>query len=336
MRSEPADMTPLTVYLNSAGATNAANIMMALRRGGLKVRIIAGDMDRLAAGLFLADKGYVVPPVASDEFLPALLDICRTEKVDVALPVYSADFPVFARHRQRLESEGIRTYAPSPESLAVCDDKVRVIEAMSGLGVSCPRTWSYEQALERRADLPYPLMMKRRSGSGSRGIQKLEGPADLDVHLAPEYIVQEYLDGEEYTVDAVSDLSGRMLAASPRLRAKIYGGLSVRGVTVADDRIVAATRTIVEGLGLVGPSNVQCKRTTGGELKFFEVNPRFASGGLPLAVAAGLNGPEILLRLIMGWEVPPIRVEPGVVMIRYWESLFVRKTGDGDAYALCD
>lgn len=328
-------MKKLTVYLNSAGATNAANIIMALQRSTLDMRIVGGDMDPLAAGLFLGDKGYVIPPVNDKAFIPKLLDICKRERVDVAMPVYSADFPVFTKSKDELESHGIRTYAVSSESLAICNDKCRVIEALTEMGVLCPRTWSYEEALENKNLLAYPLMMKSRSGSGSKGIQKLESVRDLEYHLKPAYIVQEYLDGEEFTVDAISDLSGVMLAASPRVRTKIYGGLSVRGVTVSDEEILWWTRKIVEGLKLVGPSNVQCKRTTKGELKFFEVNPRFASGGLPLAVAAGMNSPEILVRLIMGWEIPKISVKPGIVMVRYWDSIFLKELVKGE-YEILD
>lgn len=322
-------MKKLTVYLNSAGATNAANIMMALQQSNFDVRIVGGDMDPLAAGLFLADKGYVIPPVNDKDFITTLLDICEREKVDMAIPVYSADFPVFTKFKDVLENHGIRTYTISSESLAICNDKCRIIETMTEIGVPHPRTWTYEEAIEKKNSLPYPLLMKYRSGSGSKGIQKLQSVRDLEYHLKPESIVQEYLDGEEFTVDVISDLSGVMLAASPRVRMKIYGGLSVKGITVSDKEIVQWTKKIVEGLKLVGPSNIQCKRTTSGELKFFEVNPRFASGGLPLAVAAGMNSPEILVRLIMGWEIPEISIKPGVVMVRYWDSVFVKKSSGG-------
>lgn len=324
-----SDTRKLTVYLNSAGATNAVNIILALRRSKLDVRIIGGDMEPLSAGLFLADKGYVIPPVKDKDFIPKLLDICEREEVDVALPVYSADFPVFTKFKNKLQSRGIRTYAVNLESLAICSDKCTVIEAMANMGVPCPRTWAYEEAIENKNSLPYPLIIKYRSGSGSKGIQKLNDARDFEYHMKPSCIVQEYLDGEEFTVDVISDLSGVMLGVSPRVRSKIYGGLSVRGITVSDEEIIHYTQRIVEGLKLVGPSNVQCKRTKGGKLSFFEVNPRFASGGLPLAMAAGMNSPEILVRLIMGWKIPKISVKPGVVMIRYWDSVFAKESTRG-------
>jgi len=322
-------MSKLTVYLNSAGATNAVNIIKALQRSDLDIRIIGGDMDPLAAGLFLADKGYVIPPVKSKDFIPELLTICKHENVDVALPVYSADFPVFTENKDLLASNGIRTYSVSAESWAICDDKCKVIKEMKKLGVSCPKTWSYEEAIKEKNSLPYPLLMKYISGSGSKNIQKIENVKDVEYHLQPGCILQEYLEGQEFTIDVISDLSGNMLASSPRIRTKVYGGLSVKGLTVHNEILAEETRKIVEGLKLVGPSNVQCKSSSDGKNKYFDVNPRFASGGLPLAVAAGMNSPDILIKLIMGWKIPRISVKSDVIMVRYWDSVFVKQSEKG-------
>ncbi|GAG96148.1 unnamed protein product, partial [marine sediment metagenome] len=278
----------LTVYINSAGAINGINVMMALKKSELKIRFIAGDCDPLSAGLYVADSGYVVPRVNDPKFIPTVLDICRKEEVDVALPIYSADFPVFADHIKDFEHEGIRTYALTKEAWEICDSKFNVTKHLESIGISCPRTWTMERALMKRSSLPYPLFLKLNSSSGTKNVKILKTSHDLEYHASPEFIVQDFINGEEFTIDVLSDLKGRMMAASPRKRLKIYGGLSVCGVTIEDDEIVRLTKRIVESLKLPGPSNVQCKRDDEGILRFYDINPRFASGGLPLAVAAGL------------------------------------------------
>jgi len=311
----------VTVYLSSAGSINAVNVIQALRQSSLDVRIIAGDMDPLSAGLELADKGYVMLPVNDPSFVGDLHAICAKEHVDIALPIHSVDFSVFASLKDRLDSYGIRTYAQNERSLAICSDKLRIIEWLEMAGIPHSKRFGSEMF-----PVPhfFPLFAKKRYGSGSDGVAKIESRLDLDHYFSSAFIAQEYLDGEEYTVDVISDLEGKMLAASPRIRLKTRDGMSVKGITVDDPEIVDYTRRIVEGLLLVGPSNVQCIRTKKG-LKFYDINPRFASGGLPLAVAAGMNSPEILIRLIMGWPIPEIRIESGVSMMRYWDTIFKKK-----------
>ena len=317
---------PVTILITSAGATNAINVIDALRRTSLPLRLVCCDLDPLAAGLFMAERGYVLPRAADPGFIPRLLEICSRERVDAILPIYSAELPVFARHKEKIEAHGIRLSVPEESTLALCDDKLSVIKFFESIGVAHPKTWSYDEAIG--GEFNYPLFLKRRTGSGSKDALRVDSRRDLEYRLKPDFVVQEYLDGEEFTVDVMSDLDGRMIAASPRARNRIYGGLSIRGTTIQDQEIIAASKKIVEALRLPGPSNLQCKRTAAG-LKFFEINPRFASGGLPLAVAAGLNAPEILVRLLMGWELPEIKIREGVVMNRYWSSQFLYQSGGG-------
>jgi carbamoyl-phosphate synthase large subunit len=311
-----------TVFLSSAGATNAVNVMNALEESGKRYRIIAGDMNPVSAGLFLADKGFVIPPVKDPDFIFKVFEICQEEAVDVALPIYSADFPIFRTHIDTFAAGGIKTYAPPAKALEITSDKYKVCEFLNSIGITAPRTWRLS---ELHQPLPFPLFMKRISGSGSRDTAIIPDRTALKFHASPDFIYQEYIEGDEFTIDVISDLNGKMIGASPRKRDRIYGGLSVTGTTVEDAEIVRETQAIVEALQLPGPSNVQCKRDGEGDLYFYDINPRFASGGLPLAVAAGMNIPEILIDLLLGKEVPErIYAKPGVTMIRYWNSLIIK------------
>ena len=327
------DKKSVTLYLSSAGGMNALNVIDALGRSDIEFRIIGGDCDPLATGLFLVDKSYVVPRADDPKFISETIKICKQENVDIALPIYSADFPVFAKYKDEFQKEGIRTYAPSLDSWNICDDKYVVAEFLSSIGVPCPFTWTYDQAIKYAAVLPYPVFMKLQSGSGTREVRIIRTKEELKIFADSRFVIQEYIEGKELTIDTFSDLGGKMLAASPRWRTKIYGGLSVRGETICDAEIVDFSRCIVEALKLPGPANVQCKRQSDGGLKFYDVNPRFASGGLPLAVAAGLNSPELLIRLLMGWKIPQkIEIKEGIIMCRYWTTLFVQR--EGDEYAI--
>jgi carbamoyl-phosphate synthase large subunit len=309
--------------------------MDALRHSGLSVRIIAADSDPLASGLFMAERGHVLPLAKDPNFIGEVLKICLENRVDIIMPIYSAELPVFSRHADDFRKRGIRLCVASEESLSICDDKLRTIEFFNRKRIACPWTRTSEEVLQA-PEAAFPLFMKQRQGSGSKGTHLVSSRSELQQHLTKGQIVQEYVDGEEYTVDVVADLSGRMIAASPRLRNRIYGGLSSRGTTVQDAEIVKTTKEIVEALALPGASNVQCKRTLTGQLKFIEVNPRFASGGLPLAVAAGLNIPEIVVRLLMNWPLPDIEIRPGIIMNRYWSSQFLRKVNGKEEYEVLD
>jgi len=313
----------ITVFLSSAGATNAVNVIKALRASDLDVRIVAADINAAAVGLYLADASYAVPRATEKDFVPAVLKICYDEQVDVALPIYSADFPAFDRHRKDFKKAGVRTYAPPAEALEITSDKRAVADFLKAQAVPYPLTWSMEEALEEARFLPYPLFMKLRSGSGSAETRKIHNRKELEFFADTKFVLQELVHGDEYTVDILSTLRGRVMATSPRLRTRVRSGLSVQGTTVSAPVIESYAARIAERLRLPGPSNVQCK-LNGGLPVFYDINPRFASGGLPLAVAAGINMPALLVKMLMGWKVPHrMTATPGIVMVRYWDALFV-------------
>ncbi|UWX04693.1 ATP-grasp domain-containing protein [Pseudoxanthomonas sp. NC8] len=65
----------------------------------------------------------------------------------------------------------------------------------------------------------------------------LEGPEP--------HVVSEYLPGEEYTVDCVSDGDGALLHAAPRRRTRVKAGISVRTEPAADEADLLAMAALI-------------------------------------------------------------------------------------------
>ncbi len=59
------------------------------------------------------------------------------------------------------------------------------------------------------------------------------------LRLRPDPVVQEYLDGPEFTIDVLCDFEGAPLSIVPRERVVIRAGVIDRGRTVNDPRLIA-------------------------------------------------------------------------------------------------
>ncbi len=101
-------MKRISVLLTGAGGAAVPGLIEHLHAGGYSV--VAADMDPYAAGLFLADKGYVIPKADSAEFLPAIRAICRKEQVAVIVPLVDEELVQVSG----LEGAGV-TGTPAPE-----------------------------------------------------------------------------------------------------------------------------------------------------------------------------------------------------------------------------
>lgn len=307
------------ILITRAGSVTGINLLLALAPKQ-QYRLIAVDADPLAPGLYLADKAVLVPKTSADDYLKTLLDLCRLHQVKVLLPGHADELALISRNAARFRAAGVNFAVTQPKVLEILEDKQLMGNFLAAQGFEVPK----EYALTALEQAEFPLFVKTRRDIGYKQTAKVENSDELKtvLQITPEPIVQEFVEGPEYTVDVLSDLSGRVLKASPRQRLAVQNGLCVKGVTVENPVLADLAAACAETFPLPGVSNVQIilnKRTNRPCL--IEVNPRFAAGGLPLTIAAGLDLPELLIKLLLGepYSVPEPRA--GVVMLRYWDAL---------------
>ena len=112
---------------------------------------------------------------------------------------------------------------------------------------------------------------------------------------SPDPVVQEYLDGPEFTIDVLCDFDGRPLldrAARARRHPRRRHRSRPDGARPAPDR--AGRRRARARCRSPAPSTSSAASSTAGR-SVFEINPRF-SGGIPLTIAAGADFPRMLVR----------------------------------------
>jgi carbamoyl-phosphate synthase large subunit len=312
----------LTVLRTAAGSPVAPFVIRALKAIS-DVRVIAVDADPLSCGFAFADNHYVVPLVTADDFLDVLLDVCKRESVDVLFPDLDEELPLLADARERFQAMGTRVLVSEPSALERCRDKYRTFEFFRAHDIPTPETWLPEQ-LPRVSPLRFPLIVKPRRGRGSTDVFKVTNSEALERSLAcvPNALVQQFIDGVEYTIDTLSDLEGRFLYGSIRQRLATDSGISVKGRTVVDPPLSALAGRIVEALPLVGPGCLQGLADADG-IKFTEINPRIA-GGVPLSIKAGAPLLSDVIRLVRGEPtVGPVEYRAGMLMLRFWDEVFV-------------
>ena len=311
----PADPTaPVRVLVTGAGGPAAIAVFRALERD-VTVTLVAADMDPWAAGLYLVPESQrVVVPAGTDlHFVDALLDLCRLQRIDILVPTVDCELEPIARASDRFAAEGIRLLLPPTTVLAVTLDKLALATACAEV-VRVPRT---ESAVSTDADSwVYPVIVKPRRGSGSRGVAVVDTAADLVARdLGDDMLVQELLPGEEYSVDVLADQSGTVCAAVPRVRQRVDSGVSVGGYTVVDPELQAFANAAVEALGLPYVSNVQIRRDRLGRPALLEINPR-VPGSLALTVAAGVDMARLAVDVLRGRTLPAGIAHRAVAMVR--------------------
>lgn len=330
----------VNVLFTSAG--RRVELLRAFRRAydalGLAGQIVAVDIDPLAPALQVADRPSIVPRLSDPAYIPALVEICQREQVSLVFPLIDPDIPVLAAHREALESTGARLAVVSPQAAETTADKWLTQQFFRSLDLPTPRSWLPQQlddarnpVLAQKPDFSpvFPVFIKPRRGSAAQHTFKVNEAAELAFfsRYVPDPIVQEFLPGPEITCDVVCDLDGTLLGVCQRQRIEVRWGEVAKGVTVSDARILDACARIARALPAVGPITVQCMLKEGVP-HFTEINAR-CGGGLPLAIAAGVDAPRWLLARTAGLpvEIPALgEYQVGLAVTRYDQSFFLEQT----------
>ncbi|HEX3946301.1 MAG TPA: ATP-grasp domain-containing protein [Acidimicrobiales bacterium] len=314
---------PVRVLVTGAGGPAAVAFMEGLRQADeLAAECWAVDIDPCAAGLYLVprERRGLVPRGDHPGFVDALLEWCERDRIDVVVPTVDSELIPVARRAGELADRGAAVLAPSVATLERCLDKWALIQAC-GPEVA-PRGGLLDGSFDPEV-LGWPLLIKPRQGSGSRGIRLVEDIAAFDrLPLDGSLLAQEYLPGTEYSVDTLAYRDGRVAAVVPRSRLKVDSGIAVAGCSLKNPELEAAARAVAATVALTCVANIQFREDATGRPRLLEVNPRFP-GAMPLTVASGVNMPALAVADLLGRPVPyPVDFRP-VAMVRHWAQTFL-------------
>jgi carbamoyl-phosphate synthase large subunit len=322
-----ADGLPdVTALITGVGGAAGLSVLKALRSAG--IRVVAADCDARSAALELGDAAGVLPRADDPAFAADLAKLALEHGAGVVVCTVAEEMPALHRAAEELADAGVAVWLPSPAAVEDCTDKARFAERLTAAGVPTPATVHVADLADAGAvacAVPGPWIVKPRFGRGSRDVYPCDEPDELGWALrrVPDPLVQTRLTGREFTVDALVDREGRFAGGVPRWRVEVKAGISTKGETFVDERVLDGTAAVLAAVGLRGVACVQGFVTDTDEVVFVETNPRF-SGGLSLSLAAGADLVGQYLRAALGLPVLPQALEyrPGVRMSRYFSEVF--------------
>jgi|SRR5665213_509973 len=303
------------VLVTGAGGPAAIAVLRSLG-GDPSVVLVTADMDPWASGLYLTSARHrvLVPAGTAENFIDALLEQCRRHRINVLVPTVDAELEPIAAALDRFEAIGVQVLGAPADVLSLTLDKFELARKCVDV-VRVPRT---ELVTETDPMMwEYPVIVKPRRGSGSRGVKIIESADDFSARgWHEDAMIQEFLPGEEYSIDVLATTDGVPLAAVPRMRVRVDSGIAVAGRTLNDPELEQFAFAVVACLRLPYISNVQVRRDREGHPALLEVNPR-VPGSLALTIAAGVDMVCYALNELRGLPIPVILKHREVAMVRY-------------------
>ena len=328
-------MNPLKLTIAVTGLNNTDNpgpgipVIRGIRDSkALDPRIIGLAYENLEPGIYMhnmVDKTYMVPYPSSGagNLMERIGEIHRIEHIDLLIPNFDAELFTFMKGIDELNKLSIKTFIPTLQQYEE-RHKANLPEYGKKYGINVPGSYnvtSLNELQKLKEKIEFPVMVKGKSydayvansmDQAGMYFQKLAAKWGVPI------IIQEFIRGTEVNVVALGDGRGNTVAAVPMRKQYITeNGKAWAGISLDDETMLELTYHIIKSSKWKGGMELELIRTKDNKLYVIEINPRIPAW-VYLAVGAGQNIPEALVKLAMGLEVEPMReYDIGKMFIRY-------------------
>jgi hypothetical protein len=222
----PRSRRRIRALITSAGTGASGNLVRALQSMKPKPYVVGLNDDRFTLKLSLAERNYLSPETASDEFVGTLLEVIRRERINVVLASDDHVVKVLSDERNRFP---IELLLPRLESISLCQDKYALNVFLRRRGIAAPKTYAVRSLrdLDRifaRFSNVRILWCRARGGSRSLAATPVANVEqarawmsqwrDLRGIQASNFTLGEYLPGRHFIVPTVWR-NGSLLRAQP-------------------------------------------------------------------------------------------------------------------------
>jgi len=298
------------------------------------LRIIGLAYETLEPGIYMedmVDKVYIIPyPSEGAEALIQRIEYINSiENIDVLIPNFDAELYTFMKSEEKLKAMGIHTFLPTIEQFEE-RQKSNLPDFGKKYNVKVPESkpiLNHSDIKKIREDFEYPVMVKGKFYDAWVAYNEEQVKIHFNKISAKwglPVIIQEFVKGAEVNVVALGDGIGNTIGAVPMRKQYITDkGKAWGGITLDAPEMLELTKHIIRSTKWKGGMELELIRTSKNEFYVIEINPRIPAW-VYLAVGAGQNLPEALVKLALGQEVKPFtKYDVGKMFVRYSYDMIV-------------
>jgi carbamoyl-phosphate synthase large subunit len=232
-------------------------------------------------------------PFANDiYFISQIGLLCQRFKIDLLVPGVDEELLVLAQKIDMFIPTQL--LLPDASYVEMMLDKLTMIWTLQSAELKTPITYLLKDFPFNK--MTFPLITKPRQGRGSRGIKIVNCKDDLFYLMdgnSSNMILQQKIEGTEYTVQMIADSQANLKAIVP-VKVDIKKGITIRAETDNNSQVIEACKKIHKAIPVKGCYNIQLILTKDGEVYPFEINPRISTT-FCMTIAAGIDPIDIFM-----------------------------------------
>ena len=237
---------------------------------------------------------HYLPFVNSPDFKTSLVEAISTYSIDFIFPAHDLFIDFLASNYFEF-SKLTKLVMNKPDIIKLTRSKRSTYKALKDY-ISVPEVY---ESLDMAK---FPLFVKPDRGFNSRESYKVISLNELSMNIFSEKnIISQYLPGDEFTIDCITNLDGELLDFLIRKRNVINNGISKLSSLVIEEQTISKMVHIINRhILLRGAWFFQVKLNSEGIPTLLEIGPRI-SGNMGLLRMNGLN-PALSSLYIIGLQ----------------------------------
>ncbi len=309
----------MNVAVTGVGGGVGQSIIKALQ--DTEYDVVGIDGEALGTGLYATKKSYIGHYASDPRFVERTIDICKDADCGILFPGLDAELIPLSRKKDELKKNGVLPVVSDPGVVEIADDKLETSRFLKCNGFPYVETYCLA---DYSHELDYPVFLKpKKGGARSVGTFVIKNRAEYERQIAcldpKDYVVQEYVEGDEFTCGTVSFEKGCVGAIV--MRRQLRDGDTYKAFVVKDQELSDYVKSVVNVLKPFGPCNVQL-RVRDKTPFIFEFNAR-CSGTTASRALAGFNEPLMMCDYAAkGTDNPKYEIKE-IAILRYWNELIV-------------
>jgi carbamoyl-phosphate synthase large subunit len=289
-------------------------------------KVIGVNSIPYTSGMMAADISIISPPVNSEKYIDFLIDASLKYDVNAIFSLFDIDLKFLSKAKKRFEDKNIRLVISDEKVIDICNDKYQTYLWLMENQLCVPKTYLKINDVLHDLNLKlltFPLIIKPRYGMGSISVFKADNIEELQffynfaekqIHnsylfmLSDEYknldsaiLIQEMIDGDEYGIDVLNNISKKYIISTVKKKLAMRSGETDSAEIVKNQQLEELGKVISNKLKHIGNLDLDVIISKNGMPYVIDMNPRFG-GGYPFTHEFGNNYIKYLINDILNNE----------------------------------
>ncbi len=255
-----------------------AQFLVDLKKKIKNCEIYLADNNLNVSGLKINEARILKIPKVEDgnnKYLKAIKKIIIDKKISILIPCTNYDLNILSLNVDKIKKLGCHIMVSNNSLVNKCLDKKKLFDLSIKYNFNSPKIFlNLKEAKKSKTKV---FIRKLRNGYASIGqkvIKKLENK-----DFKKNYIIQEYIYGDEFHLDILNDHNGKFLSSSLKKKISMRYGETDIAKVVNNHKINILSKNLSKNLKHIG--NLDCDIIYDKKKKLpyiIDINPRFGGG----------------------------------------------------------